>query len=110
GTANQPDEESILRRAETGTKVLCPKSGYLQQVDHDTLVEAARTANGLIVLRFRPGQYMLRGEPLAALVPAETAAKLKAAIDLGVEIGRHRTLTQDSEFGIAQVVEIAIRA
>ena len=25
-------------------------------------------------------------------------------------IGRHRTLTQDSEFGIAQIVEIAIRA
>jgi uncharacterized membrane protein len=32
------------------------------------------------------------------------------AIDQGVQIGRHRTLTQDSEFGIAQVVEIAIRA
>jgi uncharacterized membrane protein len=28
----------------------------------------------------------------------------------GIHIGRHRTLTQDSEFGIAQVVEIASRA
>ena len=27
-----------------------------------------------------------------------------------LHIGRHRTLTQDSEFGIAQIVEIAIRA
>ena len=35
---------------------------------------------------------------------------LEAAIDRGIHIGRHRTLTQDSEFGIAQVVEIAIRA
>jgi uncharacterized membrane protein len=33
-----------------------------------------------------------------------------AAIDRGVRLGRHRTLAQDSEFGIAQVVEIAIRA
>ena len=32
------------------------------------------------------------------------------AIDRGILIGRHRTLTQDSEFGIAQIVEIAIRA
>jgi uncharacterized membrane protein len=109
-TTTQPDDESILRRAETGTTLLCPKSGYLQQVNHDMLVEAARKANALIVLRFRPGQFLLRGEPLAALVPAEKAGVLKGAVDLGVEIGRHRTLIQDTEFGIAQVVEIAIRA
>jgi uncharacterized membrane protein len=48
--------------------------------------------------------------PLAAIVPAGKVATLEAAIDRGIHIGRHRTLTQDSEFGIAQVVEIAIRA
>ena len=53
---------------------------------------------------------MLRGEPLAAVVPADKAGALEAAVDRGIHIGRHRTLTQDSEFGIAQVVEIAIRA
>jgi uncharacterized membrane protein len=53
---------------------------------------------------------VLRGEALAAIVPAEKLGKLEAAIDRGIHIGRHRTLTQDSEFGIAQVVEIAIRA
>lgn len=31
-------------------------------------------------------------------------------IDRSVKIGRHRTMIQDSEFGIAQIVEIAIRA
>src|SRR5258707_3107368 len=63
-----------------------------------------------MVLRFRPGECVLRGEPLAAIVPADNAGTLEKAIDRGVRIGRHRTLTQDSEFGIAQVVEIAIRA
>lgn len=53
---------------------------------------------------------MLRGEPLAAIVPGENVGKLEGAIDRRIHIGRHRTLTQDSEFGIAQVVEIAIRA
>jgi uncharacterized membrane protein len=53
---------------------------------------------------------VLRGEPLAAIVPAEKVGTLESAIDRDVHIGRHRTLTQDSEFGIAQVVEIAIRA
>jgi uncharacterized membrane protein len=90
--------------------VSCPKSGYLQHIDHSPLVAAARATNALIVLKFRLGQFVLRGEPLAAVVPADNVGTLEAAIDRGVHIGRHRTLTQDSEFGIAQVVEIAIRA
>jgi len=110
GTGAVPDDAAILRRAETGTIMLCPKSGYLQHVDHVTLVAAARTVNALIVLRFRPGQFVLRGEPLAAIVPPDNAREIEAAVYRGIRIGRHRTLTQDSEFGIAQIVEIAIRA
>jgi uncharacterized membrane protein len=110
GAGAAPDDEAILRQAETGAIVLCPKSGYLQHVDHGALVAAARVTDTLIVLRFRSGQFVLRGEPLAAIVPAQKVGTLEAAIDRGVHIGRHRTLTQDSEFGIAQVVEIAIRA
>ena len=110
GTGAMPDDASILRQAVTGAIVLCAKSGYLQHVDHGALVAAARVANALIVLKFRPGQFVLRGEPLAAIVPSDTVGKLETAIDSGILIGRHRTLTQDSEFGIAQIVEIAIRA
>jgi uncharacterized membrane protein len=110
GTGAAPDDAAILRQAETGAVVPCAKSGYLQHVDHSALVAAARAANAVIVLRFRPGQFVLRGEPLAAIVPAESAGMIEAAINRAVHIGRHHTLTQDSEFGIAQVVEIAIRA
>jgi uncharacterized membrane protein len=110
GTGVVPDDAAILRQSEIGATVSCAKSGYLQHVDHGALVAAARAADALIVVRFRPGQFVLRGEPLAAIIPAENASTLEAAIDRGIHIGRHRTLTQDSEFGIAQVVEIAIRA
>jgi len=110
GTGLVPDDAAILRQSEIGATVSCAKSGYLQHVDHGALVAAARAADALIVVRFRPGQFVLRGEPLAAIIPAENASTLEAAIDRGIHIGRHRTLTQDSEFGIAQVVEIAIRA
>jgi uncharacterized membrane protein len=110
GTGAAPDDAAILHQAQTGTIVSCPKSGYLQYVDHGPLVAAARASDVLIVLKFRPGQFVLRGEPLAALIPADNVGTLGAAIERGVHIGRHRTLTQDSEFGIAQVVEIAIRA
>jgi uncharacterized membrane protein len=110
GGGAAPDDASILHQAETGAVVWCPKSGYLQHVDHVALVAAARAADALIVLKFRPGQFVLRGEPLAAMVGPGRAKGLEAAVDRGVNIGRHRTLTQDSEFGIAQIVEIAIRA
>ena len=110
GSGAAPDDAAILSRAENGAVVSCAKSGYLQHIDHGALVTAARAADALIVLRFRPGQFVLRGEPLAAIVPADNRVALQGAIDRGVHIGRHRTLTQDSEFGVAQVVEIAIRA
>ena len=110
GAGPAPDNAEVLRRADSGAIVLSPKSGYLQHVDHVSLVSEARKSDSLIVLRFRPGQFVLRGEPLASVVPAETADALRPALDRGVRIGRHRTLAQDSEFGVAQVVEIAIRA
>ncbi len=110
GTGEAPDDAAILARAESGATLPCATSGYLQYVDHGALVAAARAADALLVLKFRPGQFVYHGEPLAAVVPAEAAAALKTSIDRGIHIGRHRTLTQDSEFGIAQVVEIAIRA
>ena len=110
GTGPAPDDAAILRQAEAGVIVGCAKSGYLQHVDHGALVAAARAADTLIVRRFRPGQFLLRGEPLAAIIRADNGHALEPVIHRGIHIGRHRTLTQDSEFGIAQVVEIAIRA
>src|SRR3984957_17004002 len=110
GAGAAPDDAAILRQAETGVIVSSPKSGYLQHVDHGALVAAARAAGALIVLKFRPGQFVLRGEPLASIVPDSPSAELAAAVTRHVAIGRHRTLSQDSEFAIAQIVEIAIRA
>jgi uncharacterized membrane protein len=110
GTGAPPDDDAILRRAESGGIVPCRKSGYIQHLDHGALVGAAREAGALVVLRFRPGQFVLRGEPLAAVTPASQRPRLEAAIDRSVAIGRHRTLSQDAEFGVTHIVEIAIRA
>ena len=110
GTGELPDDAAILARAETGGSVPCPRSGYLQHVDHGPLVAAARAAGALVVLRYRPGQFVLRGEALASVVPAAKARELEPIIDRRIVIGRHRTLTQDSEFAVSQIVEIAIRA
>jgi uncharacterized membrane protein len=77
GTGAAPDHNAILRQAETGTIMPCAKSGYLQHVDHGALVAAAPAADALIVLKFRRGQIVLRGEPLAAIVPAGNVGTLQ---------------------------------
>ena len=110
GTGPVPDDDAIARAAARGATVACAKSGYLQHVDHAALVAEAQRIDAKLIIQFRPGQFVLRGEPLAAVVPAEHGPALEAAIQKAVRIGQHRTLTQDSEFGIAQIVEIAIRA
>jgi uncharacterized membrane protein len=110
GTGAPPDDDDVLARASEGASVAAAKSGYVQHLDHAALVAAAREANAMIVLRFRPGQFVLRGEPLAAITPAAAGPALEKLVDRHVSIGLHRTLAQDSEFGIAQMVEIAIRA
>ena len=110
GTGPLPDDAAIQREADAGAIVLCPRSGYLQHVDHSALVDAGRNSGAMLVFRFRPGQFVFRGEPLASVVPAPAARSLERAIDRHTAIGRHRTITQDAEFGIAQIVEVGIRA
>ncbi len=85
-------------------------SGYLQEIDHPALVSAAAKAGALIAIPFRPGQFVLEGEILAVISPPTALSLLKPLIVEKIELGRHRVLAQDLEFGIAQIVEIAIRA
>jgi uncharacterized membrane protein len=85
-------------------------SGYLQQIDHKAVVLAATRAGAVISVVFRPGQFVLEGETLAYISPAAALPAMAHAASHGISMGRHRVLAQDLEFGIAQIVEIAIRA
>lgn len=93
-----------------GGPVKSAASGYLQEINHEALVDAAEQANAVIHFLFRPGQFVLSGESIAVIWPKPQAAVFQRLIERHVKIGRHRVLNQDSEFGIAQIVEIAIRA
>jgi uncharacterized membrane protein len=90
--------------------MLSPASGYLQQIHHQTLVNTAAKAGAMISVPFRPGQFVLHGETLAFISPASKLASLSPLVSRSITVGRHRVLSQDLEFGVAQIVEIAIRA
>jgi uncharacterized membrane protein len=102
--------ELIQRQMAEGGIAKSKTGGYMQEVEHQELVAAAAKADAVIHVLFRPGQFVLEGESLACVWPESRLAPLAEPIEKHVKIGRHRILKQDSEFGVAQIVEIAIRA
>jgi uncharacterized membrane protein len=110
GSGEPVDPEVVAQQLAEGETVACQHSGYVQEIDRTALEAAALGTDTVIHLLYRPGQFVLRGEPLACVWPSHRLADFEALIERHVAIGRHRILKQDCEFGIAQIVEIAIRA
>ena len=98
------------RADDDGGEVHSLVSGYLQEIGHRALVHAAKARGARVQVLRRPGQFVFRGEVVARVTPAEQADSLGRKILEEIVLGRHRSPTQDFEFGIAQVVEIGIRA
>jgi uncharacterized membrane protein len=102
--------EIVTQQIAEGERVTCKRTGYVQGIDGAALVAAAARADTVVHLLYRPGQFVLWGEPIACVWPPQRFTDVDALIDQHVRVGRHRVLKQDCEFGIAQIVEIAIRA
>jgi len=88
-----------------------PATGYLQAVDVDRVMHLAVEHDLVLTLEHRPGQFVTRGNPLARGFPA--ARVTDAVIDAlhgAFYLGDRRTLVQDVEFAVDQLVEIALRA
>lgn len=93
------------------TRVPATGSGYLQAIESETLMEAARRSDLVLRLLHRPGDFVVEGDTLAQAWPAdrcagETARRIAAAFI----VGRQKTLTQDVKYSAHQLVEIAVRA
>jgi uncharacterized membrane protein len=85
-------------------------SGYLQYINYEALANLAMQSDATIHFAFKPGQFVLQGEVLATVWPRSQVDIFSKQLKKQVRMGRHRVLQQDIEFGIAQIVEIAIRA
>jgi uncharacterized membrane protein len=105
-----PSPADLEAQVRDGAPVLASRSGYVQEVDQGGLVRAATRAEATIHVSRRPGQFVLVGEPIGVVYPGDRRSAVEPALRRSVTLGRHRTLRQDFEFGVAQIVEIAIRA
>jgi uncharacterized membrane protein len=103
-------EELLARMAEAGGTVGAPSSGYLQFIQHQTLVRLATEKGAVIRLLHRPGHFVVRGQDMAVVWPPQAADSVTDALRRAHITGATRTLAQDLPFAVDQLVEIAIRA
>jgi uncharacterized membrane protein len=109
---NQKTFEIPPREIETwDIPLLSESSGYIRFVDTRRLVALARFHHVKIRAVRRVGQFVPAGTPLVLVykanrLPSESAAEILGAFDLGPS----RTLQQDVEFGVLQIVDIGLKA
>lgn len=92
-----------------GIAVLARSVGYVQMIDFDRLVRAARTAGCVMALSVRTGDFVHPGLPLLEIRGA-LPDKLGEVLRDAFTIGPMRTPQQDLEFLIDELVEIGLRA
>ena len=94
-----------------GGVVLSRNEGYIQSIDHGSLVELAREHQVLIRLDCRAGDFMCRQGWIAAVHPrGNVTPAFSERLQEAFLLGDERTPTQDIEFCIRHLVDVALRA
>lgn len=100
--------------------VPAPRSGYVQSVDMESLIQHAAERARLVRVDCCAGQFLVEGESMASLAPptrddetGDAQEEEESLTDLVTDtfnIGLYRTVEQDPRFGIRQLVDIALKA
>jgi len=101
----------LLEPSTWETPLPSPKSGYIRFVDTGRLVALAKSYRVKVHLVRRVGQFVPAGTTLfmvyrGSRLPADQREELLETVDMGPS----RTLQQDIEFGVLQIVDIALKA
>jgi uncharacterized membrane protein len=106
-----PDSVDDCFRQSSGTTLRSQKTGYLQSLDLDQLLDIASDLDTVIELLPAPGDHLVQDDPIARLWGAsnpdeETTARIRNAFLIGGE----RTPLQDIRYQFQQLTDVVIRA
>jgi uncharacterized membrane protein len=88
-----------------------PREGYVQSVAFEALAAWAQQRDLVLRLDFRPGDFVVDGDRKVLVYPApDDPERARRQIDRFIVTGEQRTPTQDIEFAVRHLVEIAVRA
>ncbi|MEX0626662.1 MAG: DUF2254 domain-containing protein [Chloroflexota bacterium] len=93
-----------------GANVPASKSGYLQYVEHDDLLELAEREDVVVRVAAAPGEWVQRHAPLFEVWGGNRQDGLDDELRGLVSLGDQRVVFQDIEFGVQQLVDIAVKA
>jgi len=110
--AQKSPSQLDIQRRDSFQAVRAPKSGYLQSLDRDELIELGMMTDSKLVIVKLPGDFAFHGDILMqvysdrALLEPKQLKKVLHCFTLGDQ----RTESQDVRYGARQLSEIASRA
>lgn len=105
--ANEP--EILPEEREYKEAIIASKIGYLQVIDYKSLYDLAKKNQFTMEIAIRPGHFLRKGMILAR-VSSLLPEKIKKSVVKAFVIEKERSPTQDIEYGIDQLVTIALRS
>ena len=108
---NATPDPQLLEPATWETAIASPKSGYIRFIDTGRLVALAKSYRVKARVMRRVGHFVPAGTTLMMVykggrLSPDQSEELLDTVDLGPS----RTLEQDVEFGVLQIVDIALKA
>lgn len=97
--------------SEDAVPVEAVRAGYVQLVDDVGLCAVAAEARVTIHVMRAPGDFVVAGGVLARVSPPSRAtSEVRQAIETAFDVGSIRTMQQDHEYGVRQIVDVALKA
>lgn len=102
GAAAGPAPDAATLRA--------PGGGYLRVLDNASLADWAARCGAVLHLDLRAGGFVLPGSVVGRVSPPGMREEAQAALAEAMVLGQSRSVEQDLEHAVRQLVEIALRA
>jgi uncharacterized membrane protein len=107
----EADDDEQLAPPEDAVHIMASKTGYIQSIDADRLMRFATEADLVVHMIAPVGGFVVRDRPIAAVSPENhLTEKLENELSHVFAIGRNRSTREDPEFGLRQIVDIAVKA
>jgi uncharacterized membrane protein len=105
------EDPHLLEPSTWETPVLSPKSGYIRFIDTARMIALAKLYHVKVHVVRRVGHFVPAGTMLFMVYRGNRLSEEQREELLGtVDLGPSRTLQQDVEFGVLQIVDIALKA
>lgn len=96
---------------ETPGVLLTYRSGYVQLIDQDRMLEIATKRDLVVRIEHANGDFVLESTPILSVWPREALDEtLERDLREAIMLGPRRTITQDAALGVIQLSDIAVKA